>query len=154
MSQNDKQGERGGQGTRQTASVGVVHACLTALLVAWLLAESAIAQVPQSRFAEVNGVRLHYLVAGQGNPVFLLHGYAETSHMWLPLIKELAKNHNVIAPDLRTQAGASALLSSKIVEGATLKVYPGAPHGMCSTDKDQVNAELLAFLKARRSASA
>jgi non-heme chloroperoxidase len=44
--------------------------------------------------------------------------------------------------------GASALLSSKIVKGSKLKVYPGAPHGMCSTLKDQVNAELLAFLKA------
>jgi len=43
--------------------------------------------------------------------------------------------------------GASALLSSKIVKGATLKVIPGAPHGMSSTLKDQVNAELLAFLK-------
>ena len=43
--------------------------------------------------------------------------------------------------------GASALLSSKIVKGAILKVYPGAPHGMCSTLKDKVNAELLAFLK-------
>ncbi len=44
--------------------------------------------------------------------------------------------------------GASALLSSKIVKGATLKVYPGAPHGLCSTHKDQVNADLLAFFKA------
>jgi non-heme chloroperoxidase len=43
--------------------------------------------------------------------------------------------------------GASALLSSKIVKGATLKIYPGAPHGMCSTLKDQVNSELLAFFK-------
>jgi non-heme chloroperoxidase len=43
--------------------------------------------------------------------------------------------------------GASALLSSKIVKGATLKIYPGAPHGMCSTLKDQVNAELLGFFK-------
>jgi non-heme chloroperoxidase len=43
--------------------------------------------------------------------------------------------------------GASAMLSSKIVKGATLKVYPGAPHGMCSTLKDQVNADLLAFIK-------
>jgi non-heme chloroperoxidase len=43
--------------------------------------------------------------------------------------------------------GASALLSSKIVKKATLKVYPGAPHGMCTTLKDQVNADLLAFLK-------
>ncbi len=43
--------------------------------------------------------------------------------------------------------GASALLSSKIVKGATLKVYPGLPHGMCSTHKDRVNADLLAFFK-------
>jgi non-heme chloroperoxidase len=42
----------------------------------------------------------------------------------------------------------SAMLSSNIVKGATLKVYSGAPHGMCSTLKDQVNAELLAFFKS------
>jgi non-heme chloroperoxidase len=40
------------------------------------------------------------------------------------------------------------MLSSKIVKGATLKIYKGAPHGMCTTLKDQVNAELLAFFKA------
>jgi non-heme chloroperoxidase len=50
--------------------------------------------------------------------------------------------------------GAAALLSAKIVKGATLKVYPGAPHGMCSTLKDEVNADLLAFIGAHRSASA
>jgi non-heme chloroperoxidase len=43
--------------------------------------------------------------------------------------------------------GAAALLSSKLVKGAKLKVYPGFPHGMCSTQKDQINADLLAFLK-------
>jgi non-heme chloroperoxidase len=42
--------------------------------------------------------------------------------------------------------GASALLSAKIVKNATLKVYPGAPHGMCTTLKDQVNADLLSFI--------
>jgi non-heme chloroperoxidase len=41
----------------------------------------------------------------------------------------------------------SAMLSSKLVKGATLKVIPGAPHGMCSTLKDTINAELLAFLQ-------
>ena len=41
----------------------------------------------------------------------------------------------------------SALLSAKIVKGATLKVYKGAPHGMCTTLKEQVNEELLAFIK-------
>jgi pimeloyl-ACP methyl ester carboxylesterase len=58
-------------------------------------------QVPQSRFANVNNVRLHYLIAGKGDPVVLLHGYAETSHMWRPLIAPLASTHTVIAPDLR-----------------------------------------------------
>jgi non-heme chloroperoxidase len=43
--------------------------------------------------------------------------------------------------------GASALLSSKIVKGSTLKVYPGAPHGLTVTHKDQVNADLLAFVR-------
>ena len=41
----------------------------------------------------------------------------------------------------------SALLSAKLVKGAILKVYKGAPHGMCTTHKDQVNEDLLAFLK-------
>jgi non-heme chloroperoxidase len=50
--------------------------------------------------------------------------------------------------------GAAALLSSKIVKDAILKVYPGAPHGMCSTLKDQVNAELFAFLRQSNRASA
>ena len=55
----------------------------------------------EDRFAEVNGVRLHYLIAGNGNPVILLHGYAQNSHMWRPLMLQLAKSHTVIAPDLR-----------------------------------------------------
>jgi non-heme chloroperoxidase len=44
--------------------------------------------------------------------------------------------------------GASAMLASKLVKGATLKVYPGLPHGMCTTHKDQINEDLLAFIKA------
>jgi pimeloyl-ACP methyl ester carboxylesterase len=61
----------------------------------------------QSRYANVNETRLHYLAAGNGDPIVLLHGYAQTSHMWRPLIPELASNHTVIAPDLRG-AGQSA----------------------------------------------
>jgi non-heme chloroperoxidase len=45
----------------------------------------------------------------------------------------------------------TAHVSSKIVKGATLKVYPGLPHGMCSTHKDQINADLLAFFKTEQS---
>jgi non-heme chloroperoxidase len=49
--------------------------------------------------------------------------------------------------------GAAAMLSSKIVKGATLKIYPGAPHGLCSTLKDQINQELLQFLGQERRSS-
>ena len=58
-------------------------------------------------FAEVNGVRLHYFIGGKGSPVVLLHGYAETSHMWLPIMPLLAKNHTVIVPDLRGAGDSS-----------------------------------------------
>ena len=68
----------------------------------------------QSRFANVNGTRLHYLTAGTGDPIVLLHGYAETSHMWRPLIDKLAATCTVIAPDLR---GAGE--SSKPIDGYT-----------------------------------
>ena len=44
--------------------------------------------------------------------------------------------------------GASALLSSKMIKGSTLKIYPGAPHGMCSTLKDEVNGDMLEFIRA------
>jgi len=47
----------------------------------------------------------------------------------------------------------SAMLSVKLVKGATLKVIPGAPHGMCSTRKDEINAELLAFFKQTKEAA-
>jgi pimeloyl-ACP methyl ester carboxylesterase len=55
----------------------------------------------QTRVTDVNGIKMSYLVAGRGDPIVLLHGFAETSHMWRPLIEQLAKNHEVIAPDLR-----------------------------------------------------
>src|SRR5262245_26156146 len=61
----------------------------------------------ESRFAEVNGTRLHYVIGGQGSPVVLLHGFAETGHMWRPLMPLLAQRHTVIVPDLRG-AGESA----------------------------------------------
>ena len=53
-----------------------------------------------------------------------------------------------------SRSADSAMLSSKMVKGATLKVIPGAPHGMCSTLKDQINAELLAFFQRSQQASA
>src|SRR5438105_14015698 len=67
-----------------------------------------LAQAVRSRFATVNGVRLHYLEAGTGSPIILLHGFGDPSHMWLPLIPKLAVNHTVIAPDLRGSGESGA----------------------------------------------
>jgi len=53
-----------------------------------------------SRTAQVDGVKLHYLTAGHGSPLILLHGYAETSLMWKPIMPVLAERFTVIAPDL------------------------------------------------------
>jgi pimeloyl-ACP methyl ester carboxylesterase len=50
--------------------------------------------------ATVDGVKLHYLTSGHGPAVILLHGYTQTSHMWRPIIPELAEKFTVIAPDL------------------------------------------------------
>ena len=53
-----------------------------------------------SRTAQVDGVQLHYLTAGHGPTVILLHGYTQTSRMWKPIIPLLAERFTVIAPDL------------------------------------------------------
>lgn len=82
----------------------VVRWLLPAMLVAISMSAPAAepkAPAPESKFVVVNGVKLHYLAAGKGDPVILLHGYAQNSHMWRPLIAELAKSRSVVAPDLR-----------------------------------------------------
>src|SRR5437588_184459 len=53
-----------------------------------------------SRTGEIEGMQLHYLTAGSGPTLILLHGYAETSRMWKPIIPLLAERFTVIAPDL------------------------------------------------------
>jgi pimeloyl-ACP methyl ester carboxylesterase len=53
-----------------------------------------------SRTVAVDGLNLHYLTAGQGPAVLLLHGYTQTSRMWKPIIPLLAPKFTVIAPDL------------------------------------------------------
>ena len=70
-------------------------------------ADTAIA----SHTAEVDGIRLHYMTAGHGPALVLLHGYAETSHMWKPIIPALAERFTVIVPDL-PGIGDSAIPSS------------------------------------------
>jgi pimeloyl-ACP methyl ester carboxylesterase len=66
-----------------------------------------------SRTTDVDGVRLYYLTAGHGPTVILLHGYAETSRMWRPIIPVLAEKFTVIAPDL-PGIGDSGIPADKI----------------------------------------
>jgi pimeloyl-ACP methyl ester carboxylesterase len=54
----------------------------------------------RSRSAALDGLKLHYLSSGSGPAVLLLHGFAETSHMWRPLMPRLASKFTVVAPDL------------------------------------------------------
>ena len=81
--------------------VGTDFLCLF-LLVA--VSTTAMAETPDagfvSRTSKIDGAELHYLTGGQGPAVVLLHGYAETSRMWRPIIPVLTKNFRVIAPDL------------------------------------------------------
>src|SRR5262252_5160988 len=88
------------------------------------------------------------MVAGFPASYFCIKAFSETD-----LTADLAK---IDVPTLVLHGdddqivpiGASAMRSSKLIKNATLKIYPGAPHGMCTTHKDQVNADLLAFLRA------
>jgi len=88
---------------------------LSLILSAIVLCGSSIqgAESITARDAKVDNVQLHYLTAGEGPVVLLLHGYAETSRMWRPLIPKLAEKFTVIAPDL-PGIGDSSIPSDKI----------------------------------------
>ena len=51
--------------------------------------------------AAVNGIQMHYVIGGQGDPVVLLHGWPQTWYEWHHVMPALAKNYTVVAPDLR-----------------------------------------------------
>ncbi|MEY2606827.1 MAG: hypothetical protein QOH31_4660 [Verrucomicrobiota bacterium] len=78
-----------------------------------------------SRTADIDGVQLHYMTAGQGPTIILLHGYAETSRMWRPIIPLLAARFTVIAPDL-PGIGESAIPAS----GLDMKTSAIRIHGL------------------------
>jgi pimeloyl-ACP methyl ester carboxylesterase len=73
--------------------------CIFALFLAPICAEPPDKNIV-SRTANIDDVQLHYLTAGRGPAVILLHGFAETSRMWRPIIPLLAEKFTIIAPDL------------------------------------------------------
>jgi pimeloyl-ACP methyl ester carboxylesterase len=85
---------------KRTSSLFLSLAIFAPLFFSTTLPAKAAAEPIVSRTAEVDGLKLHYLTAGHGPTVILLHGYAETSLMWRPIIPVLAERFTVIAPDL------------------------------------------------------
>src|SRR5258706_7503765 len=87
-----------------------------------------IAQPPGSRTiavrtASAGGVKLQYLTAGRGPAVVLLHGYAETSRMWRPLMPRLADRFTVIAPDLPGIGGSDIPKDGLDMKGAAIRIH-------------------------------
>ena len=106
----------------KTKLAGALLLCTAISARAW--AAEAIA----GHDAEVQGVKLHYLTSGHGAPLLLLHGYAETSLMWRPLMPSLAERFTVIAPDL-PGIGDSAIPA----EGLDMKAAAVRIHALMSS---------------------
>src|SRR5258706_2663702 len=90
---------------------------------------------------------LQGMMAGMPASYFCIKAFSETDQT--EDLKKIDKPTLILHgdDDQIVPIGASAMLSSKLVKVPTLKVYKGAPHGMCTTHKDEVNADLLAFIK-------
>jgi pimeloyl-ACP methyl ester carboxylesterase len=76
-----------------------------------------------SRSTEVEGVKLHYLTAGHGPAVILLHGYTQTSRMWKPIIPLLAEKFTVIAPDLPGIGDSSIPTDGLDMKTAAIRIH-------------------------------
>ncbi|HEV7674489.1 MAG TPA: alpha/beta hydrolase [Candidatus Angelobacter sp.] len=100
-----------------------------AILLVFTASLSALAQADGatknivSRTAEVDGVQFRYMTAGKGPAVVLIHGYAETSLMWKPLIPLLAQRFTVIAPDLPGIGDSSIPANGMDMKTAATRVH-------------------------------
>jgi pimeloyl-ACP methyl ester carboxylesterase len=76
-----------------------------------------------SRTKQIDGVNFHYLTVGRGAAVILLHGYAETSLMWRPLMPKLADRFQVIAPDLPGIGDSSIPASGLDMKTSAIRIH-------------------------------
>jgi hypothetical protein len=96
---------------------------LAVLLSASLSTAQSTANTIASRTGTVDGVKLHYLTAGRGPAVILLHGYTQTSRMWRPLIPQLAENFTVIAPDLPGMGDSDIPADGLDMKNAAIRIH-------------------------------
>lgn len=116
-----------------------------------------------------DGTQIYYKDWGKGQPIVFSHGWPLTADDWDGQMLFFGQHgYRIIAHDRRGHGRSSqtwdgnemntycaaSLMSAKIVKNATLKVYPGFPHGMPTTNADQINSDLLAFFKQSRQAAA
>jgi len=76
-----------------------------------------------SRTVEIDGAKLHYMTTGHGTPLILLHGYAETSLMWKPVIPLLGARFTVIAPDLPGIGDSGIPANGLDMKSATIRIH-------------------------------
>lgn len=88
-----------------------------------LMAQDAATKGIASRAANIDGVKLHYLTQGNGPALILLHGYAETSQMWRPIIPVLAGRFTVIAPDLPGIGDSDIPTNGLDMKSAALRIH-------------------------------
>jgi pimeloyl-ACP methyl ester carboxylesterase len=101
--------------------------------------------------ASVNGIVLHYVIAGEGDPVVLLHGFPETSYAWRHVMPILAQNHKVIAPDLRgfgdSSKPAIGYGGKTAAEDIKDIMMPNTGHFVAEEQPEQLAGELEAFFR-------
>jgi pimeloyl-ACP methyl ester carboxylesterase len=76
-----------------------------------------------SHTAEIDGVKLHYTTGGHGPALILLHGYAETSRMWIPILPVLGEKFTVIAPDLPGIGDSDVPASGLDMKAAAIRMH-------------------------------
>ncbi len=84
---------------------------------------AALDETIASRTAEIDGAKLYYMTAGHGTPLILLHGYAETSLMWKPIIPLLAARFTVIAPDLPGIGDSGIPVNGLDMKSAAIRIH-------------------------------
>jgi len=104
---------------RAVSSVALALLFLSTPFVTETYAEESIA----THDVEVDGARLHYMTAGHGPALILLHGYAETSLMWKPIIPTLAQLFTVIAPDLPGIGDSDIPTSGLDMKSAAIRIH-------------------------------
>lgn len=88
----------------------VIFACIGLIILFMSISNISSAQIikPASpppgfkhQYAQVNGVKIHYVIGGKGEPLLLVHGFGQNWYMWNRLLPELSKHFTIIAPDMR-----------------------------------------------------